>query len=474
MISKRAYFCFLLFFSLLTSCHVGPDYNPPCPLIPEEWKAPTYADIPTVREEFWWEVFGDPLLNSLELEAIQNSPNLFVAFERIIEARAQAGIVGADLYPQFNLNPNYLNQETLIKIPIPLSTIPIPGLNIGPNIRFHQITYTLPLAMNYEVDLWGKYRDQYDAALYNAAGQEEAYRTALLTLTTDLASSFYALRSLDAQIDFLTDIIKLFQKNYDLNQLRYKKGVANELDVAEAEVQLKNSESNLFDVQRMRTLQENMIAALMGIPASDFHLDHNPLKDPPPPVPASLPSEVLLQRPDVAQAEFNMASENALVGAAYASFFPSLSLTGALGYSSPDLKNFLTWKSRLWSMGASIVQTIFDGFRKYYDLEAEKARYQEAVGNYLQTVVTAFQEVEDALNNIEYQAKEYKSLEASVKAAKKATHIANQRYRQGLVNYFEVVQIQTTEVQTETNQINVLGSQYQSTIQLIKALGGQW
>lgn len=467
---------FFIFLIVLAGCRLGPKYSPPPVSIPEEWKNPQSCTGSNHFCNYWWEVFHDETLNELELYAILYNPNLQAALERIVQARAMAGVDKSVLYPQVNLNPSYLSTGELFKIYLP--SVPAgqttPFANIPKVFRIHQLQYTLPLNLSFEIDLWKKLQSQYESAVFFAEAQEEAYHTALLSLTTDLASAYFQLRSLLTQIDLLKHTIELRKKAYDLADMRFKAGLITYLDVAQASVELTNAESQYFDTERQKELQENQIALLIGMPASDFNLTALPLESAPPCVPAGLPSEVLMQRPDIAQAERDMASEHAKIGVAYASFFPSLQLTGTLGFFSPDTKDFLSWKSRLWQVGANVAQTVFDGGRNCSNLELAYSQYREAADNYKQTVLTAFKEVEDALNNLEMQAKQSESLKKSVDASQIAARLSMNRYQRGVVNYLEVVETQRSELENEREYINLQGVRYLSTIQLIKALGGCW
>lgn len=462
---------FLLFFA---GCRVGPPYVPPCPEVPDDWKNPHATDTETPCMGCWWEVFNDDTLNALELQALENNPNLFTALEKVFEARALAGVQAANLYPQLNLNPSYTSTESLLKFNLPPG-LSIPGTSSSiPPFRVHLLQYLLPLDLNYEVDLWGKLRDQYDSALFNAEAQAQAYYSTLLTLTADLASAYFQLRMFDAQEVLLRANIETRKKNLDLTQNRFNKGLVTYLDVTQAQTDLATVEASYYEVLRLRNLAEDQIAVLAGQLPSVFTLESNPLEGSPPIIPPGIPSTMLLQRPDIAQAERNMASQHALVDAAYASFFPSLSLTGALGYSSPDLSHFLKWISRYWLIGVNSSQMVFDGGRDCYNLEASWARFQEASGAYQQQVLTAFREVEDALNNIEQQTKQAEWLLKAAESSKKATNISLNRYRGGVAIYLEVVENERLGLQAQINWLNQQGALYVSTIQLIKALGGCW
>ena len=454
-------------------CNIGPEYNPPCTEISEEWKAeqPAASSIPCVDE--WWEVFGDPRLNALEEQAIDNNPNLFIALQRVVEARGQAGVSAADLYPQFTINPAFDSTGTLFKLYLPSGVFAlVPGL--ARVFRVHELIYFLPLNMNYELDLWGKLRGKYRSAFLNAEAQEEAMRATWLTLTADVASNYFNLRAIDAQIQLLKETVDSRRRGFELNLSRFKGGIVAYIDVTNAELQLANTESEYLDNIRQRTALENALAVLIGVPATDFCLEANPLEGAPPVVPAGIPCSILVQRPDIAQAELSMVSQHALIGVAYASFLPSFNLTGTVGFQSPDFHDFLKWNSRYWQVGYNSSQVFFDAGLRAANVEIAWARYEEARGNYRQTVLAAFSEVENALNDIEWQTKQAKALDVAVRAAIQTNQLSNNRYNSGIVSYLEVVQNEQQELGTRQNYINLLGLRYQATINLIKALGGRW
>lgn len=460
----------------LTGCRLGPAYSPPRALVPEEWKTEEIPGDETLSGNIcnFWEVFNDTTLNDLEEQAIKNNPNLYIALERVCEAKALTCIERSKLFPQATLDPAYSSTGTLFKL-YGLSDFPqILGSGIKPIIRVHEMQYLLPLNLNYELDLFGKLRGGYEAAFLNAESKEAAYYTALLSLTTDLAANYFNLRSLDLQIELLLETIEARKKGLELTSSRFNKGLINYIDVSSAMLELANTEAEYQDSVRQRELFENAIAALLGMPASLFCLPSNPLRELPPNIPAGIPSEVLFQRPDIAEAERTMASQHAEIGVAYASFLPAISLTGTLGFFSPDLRDFLSWKSRLWLIGANASQTIFDAGKNICNAEVAWSRFLQSTGTYQQTVLTAFQEVEDALNNLEQQAKQSTFLASATSAAAKTLTLAEQRYKNGLVTYLEVVDSERSQLQAERNLANLLGQRYISTIQLIKALGGSF
>lgn len=470
-------FCLLL---LVSACRLGPRYSPPQVCAPEAWKAASVQGPPKeVRAspcvQAWWTVFNDPTLDQLEGQAVANNPTLAITVQKILEARGYALEAGAALYPQVNLNPSYTDTGELFQIFLP-NALNIPGVtnNIPSVFRIHQFQYFLPLSVNYEIDLWGKIRSQYDSALYNLQASMLDYQASMLTLTSDLASTYFQMRSLDAQIDVLENSLESRRKELHIAQSRFKSGLATKQDALNAEVQLESAKSLLIDTKRQRIVFENAIATYTGVPASLFLLPHNPLSGPPPVIPAGTPTDILLQRPDIAEAERHNASEQALIGAAIADFFPSLSISGVIGYFSPTLKDFMTWKSRFWQIGADSSQMVFDGGFDEGNLEVAWSRFRQASLNYQQTVLTAFQEVEDALTDIDYRSQQHEVLKKASAAARENLDLSTRRYRQGLIFYLEVVINERAQLDTDLNLVNTLGLQYVATVQLIKALGGSW
>lgn len=459
---------------LLAGCRVGPEYEPPVTPIVEAWKNEEEpASAPAVSIEQWWNVFQDDTLSCLEEEAVANNPTLDLAYARIQEAWAQAGVSYADLGPKVNFNPSYSNMMSLFQFFLPPG-VNIPGLTTVKPFRVHQFQYVFPFNLSYELDLWQRHQREYESSVLNAESEEFAYKAALLSLTTDLASAYFNLRAQDLVNQILKEDLELLQKRYALNKSRFDKGLVTYLDVAEAAVEVDTAETNYQEGLRARGLLENLIGALIGEPAALFCIASAPFPLDPPSVPAGLPSTVLLQRPDIAEAERTRASQHALVGAAYAAFFPTFQLTGTLGFLSPTYDDFMKWNSRLWQYGANSDQTVFDGGLKYSNYQAAWARFDEADAEYKQTVLTAFREVEDALNNLRYQAKEQTSILKAVQDSGTAYNMSSKRYDQGLINFFEVIQNHRPFLTSRINLVTLAGNRYQSTIQLIKALGGAW
>lgn len=444
-------------------CHVGTKYTPPAVDATLAWKNNTVNDSTACYKDFWWEVFEDPLLDSLEQQLLAENLDLKVAYDRVQEARALMNIAKADLYPQLFLNPQYSNVGTLYE-----------SYSTGVIVRAHELLYLLPLNLSYEVDLWGQIRSRYYAAKENWEGQLEAFNSVMLILTADLATTYFQIRTIDAQIDLLVKTTQNREKSLQINRSRYASQVIDYSDVTRAALELSNTRAEFRDAVRVRAELENRLAVLMGVSASEYDFEHYPLAGSPPEIPVGIPSEVLLRRPDIAEAERLMATQHSLVNAAYASFFPSLSLTGVLGYSSPHMRMFLKNRSRLWGFGGTSSQMIFDGGRFSADLAYEQARFKQASAEYQQKVLLCFEEVEDALSNLEGYTKEYGDVSEAVGWAKHTYRISNNRYSNGVTSYLDVVISEREELSNEILQVGLQGLRFVSTVQLIKVIGGGW
>lgn len=488
------------------SCSVGPAYVPPSTEIPFEWKnKKNEADESSGKEkeeteemcylDYWWQVFKDDRLNELQNQALTNNPDLYIAFKRTQEARALVGIAAADFYPQLTLNPLFTNTDLLIKAnggssrnvtaATGASLINTKAANTGSSLaaaassikdvfRVHQLLYFLPFDLNYEVDLWGKIRDRYRAAVYNWKAQQKDYEVVMLNLTSNLAVSYYQLRTLDNQLDLLKRVLQTRQKAYEINNIRYEEGITNYSDVTLAAEDVDSATSLYEEVTRQRALLEDRIAVLIGVPSSEFTLEHLPLEGAPPEIPAGIPSEILLRRPDIAEAELMIKSQHESVKEAYSQFFPSLNLTAVAGFESPVLKDFLKGISRYWMNGEQINQIVFDGNRTFYQFNLQIARFQEANGVYQQQVLLAFQDVEDSLASIESYAKQYEAMQGTVHWAQKTYQIYSDRYSLGVVYYIDVANSERDLLNFQINLNAIQGLRFVATIGLIRALGGGW
>ena len=304
--------------------------------------------------------------------------------------------------------------------------------------------------------------------------EQEAYQALLLFLTTDLANAYFQLRVQDAQIELFDSLLMTRQTALKINQSRHKVQIIDYRDVAFAQEDLSKMEAQYQEAIRIRNLLENQIAVLVGSSASEFKLESMPLSSLPPTITPGTQSDMLLRRPDLAEQERRMASIHARLNVAYASYFPSIELVGGLGSISPIAHDFLKGKSRFWLIGVDISQFIFDAGERFHNVEAHWAELREATAHYRKIVLTAFQEVEDSLSNIDWISNEMDSIKDSIRSASTAYEIALARYNHGVSYYIDVVNYKKQELENKRTFLSLVGMKYLNTIQLIKAIGGGW
>ncbi|MBA3815478.1 MAG: efflux transporter outer membrane subunit [Parachlamydiaceae bacterium] len=458
---------FLIIFSIcLAGCTPYEKYEPPSVYSPSGWKNPDYADNVQALGQ-WWYLFEDEELNALEGLALEKNYSIEEAFQNWQQARALAFVARSAQFPQASLNPNFSKKNNLILFQGPGQ------VNTRP-FRIEQAQYSLPLDVSYEVDFWHKIYDNYKAHLYNAESRFEAYNNMILSITADVALHYYTLRGLDSELDVLEMNRKIRQDAYDISLSKYEAGLVNFTDVSRAETELASVLADFENTSRLRNLEENILGTLTTVAASEFFIPHNPLKKFPPSIPAGIPSSLLLRRPDIRQAEREMASTHMQVAVQYAAYFPSLSFEGGIGFFSPLLHNLIDWKARFWSIAGNIAQVVFDGGAIQGNVAAAKAVYLQNVARYQDTVLRSFQEVEDALGNIHYVIKQEKDLIKAVKSAQVTFTLSSDRYRQGLVTYLEVVDAERSLLENQRLVVKAHTQEYLFTISLIKSLGGGW
>lgn len=450
---------------------VGPEYKGPTNNVPEnykaselgKWKQGKPAD--NVTKGRWWEIFNDETLDSLEDRATLANPNLQAAFARVEQARATARMSRAELLPNLVLDPSFRRER------------------YSPNQKpaFGSITVNTiraPLDLSYEIDLWGRVRRSFEASRANAEATLAAYRNAMLTLQGDVAQSYFSIRALDAEIDTVTRTVGLRDEQIKLVRSRYEGGIGNELDVARAETELAATESELSALLQRRNEMENGLAILLGEFPSNFKLP--PLaassgwKQTAPEIPPGLPSELLERRPDVAQAERELAAANARIGVAKASYFPVVTLTGSGGYLSAEFDNLFDWSSHVWSIGPSISMPIFAQARNRANVRRTRAAFAESAARYRGQVLVAFSEVENNLAGIRYLAEQAAAQDRAVASSQRAADLARQRYESGISTYLEVVDANRAALASQRIRAQLTGQRLIASVQLIKALGGGW
>jgi multidrug efflux system outer membrane protein len=469
----------------LAGCAVGPDYHRPDALpnqpLPENfgdngltnanqggWKiAEPSANVP--RGE-WWRVFGDPELTRLETLALTNNQNLAAAAERFEESRALASAAGANFYPQLTAggtpSGDVNRQRTSVNEPQN-------GQPAGQSYTYD--TFTAPLYLGWEVDLWGRVRRQSQAAHAQSAASADDLESARLDVAAEVADDYFMVRTLDDEYALVTNTIEAYQRSLELTQNRRRGGIVSDLDVAQAATQLHGAEARLPDLKLRRAASLHALAVLCGkSPVGFFIATNAPAAATIPEIPPSLPSELLEHRPDIAAAERRMAAANADVGVAGAAFFPTIRINGLAGFQSLDSSTWLDWPSRFWSVGPSVQLPLFTGGFNRAQLAAARAAYNEKVADYRQTVLGAFGEVEDALAAQLLLADEWNAENQALASSRRALEIANNRYKSGLVTYLDVATAQTDVLNHEQATVQLAGARLTAAISLIKALGCGW
>lgn len=465
---------------LTAACTVGPRYSRPAAPAPapDTWKAqpPWQEAAPkdAIPKGTWWQVFHDPALDNYEQQLLQANQSLAAARDRLNQARSLARIASAAYFPQLAVDPSAVRERGSGNRPLN-GAVPATINGVVQTVSpYTQSAYTIPFSLSYEVDLFGRVRRNLEAS--NASLQSSAadLGNVQLVLTAELAADYFTLRELDAEYQVVEESVGYQRKGLELVQKRHEGGIASGLEVAQQATVLDSTISQASLVQESRAQYEHAIAVLVGQPASSFNVPVAPLNATPPAVPLGVPSDVLERRPDIATMEREMAYENAQVGIARTAYYPHITLGGGGGWQSTDVTTLFNAPSLFWSLGVDALEPIFQGGRNRANLAAARAAYDEAVANYRQSVLTAFQEVEDGISNLSTLSKALSTQGAAVEDARRALDIANDRYVGGVTNYLDVITAQTTLLSNERLETQLLGQQMVSSVYLVKALGGGW
>jgi NodT family efflux transporter outer membrane factor (OMF) lipoprotein len=334
--------------------------------------------------------------------------------------------------------------------------------------------YLAPLTASWSIDVWGRVRRQVEAGTASAQASAALLQSVRLLTQAQVAQNYFQLRTLDAQKKLLEETTIAYQTSLKLTQNRYASGVASRADVLQAETLLKSTQAQAIDIGVQRAQLEHAIALLLGKPAPLFSIPVVPLSVVPPAIPVGVPSELLERRPDIAAAERNMAAANAQIGVAKAAFYPTVTLNGSAGFESSDLSNWLTWPSRFWSLGTGISEAVFEGGLRRAQTAAARAAYDATVASYRQTVLTAFQQVEDNLAALRILEGEAQVQQGAVQAARQSVTVALNQYKAGTVNYLTVVVVQAAALNNEITAVNIQNRRMTAAVNLIQALGGGW
>jgi NodT family efflux transporter outer membrane factor (OMF) lipoprotein len=452
---------------VLTGCMVGPKYaRPSVPTAPADtykeidgWKTAQPSD--QLQRGAWWEIFGDPQLNTLENQLTTSNQDLKVAQARFQEARALVRFNRASLYPTISTTPGITSIRDSGNQPYLPAT-----RNTG--------DFVLPFDLSYELDVWGRVRRTVAASREEAQATAADLETVSLSLHAELAYDYFELRSADAQKQLLDDTVKAYQESLQLTINRFDGGAAPKSDVAQAQTQLQTTTVQDTDIAVERAQFEHAIAILIGKPPAAFRLPPSALHGQPPDISAGLPSELLERRPDIASAERRVAEANEQIGIARAAFFPTILLSATGGFEGDSITNWFTWPSRFWAVGPSAVETLFDAGRRRATSQGALANYDATVAGYRQATLTALQQVEDniaVLRILEQEARQQKDATAS---AQESLQIFTDRYIGGADPYLQVLTAQTIALQNERNDVDILRRRMDASVLLIKALGGGW
>lgn len=464
---------------MLAGCVVGPTYKrPSVPMAPAFKEAPKttpaaadgwepgHPDDTQLKGD-WWKIFGDVRLNQLESEVDSANQTLKEAAANFRAARAQIGYTRSYESPTLNIGSGVETLRQSTNRPYATTSVQTGGTG----------DFTLPVDLNYEIDLWGSIRRGVTAAREQAEAADADLESVRLSLHAELALDYFALRTADAQMRLLRNTVDAYRQALQLTQDRYRGGLAPRSDVSQAQTQLDEAQVQLTDLHVRRAQYEHAISVLIGEPPAKLTLPAMPLNihgPKPPQIPGMVPATLLQRRPDIAAAERRMAAANEEIGIAEAAYFPTLSLNGAAGFEGTSILNWLNWPSRFWAVGSSMAETLFDAGRRHSAKRITEADYDATVANYRQTVLTAFQQVEDNLAALRVLKTEAHQQHAATASAQQTLSLFQARYEGGVDTYLQVVIWQTAAFQNEENDLKIMQRRLDASVLLIKALGGGW
>lgn len=453
----------------LGGCSLAPPLKVPDVPVAASYKeeAPWTKAAPAdnLPRDAWWSLYGDADLERLEKKLIANSPDLAAALARYQQAQAVSDQLRSGLIPALFGAANAQRDRQSEKKPLRV---------LGPTSPNEYGSYTVGAELDYEVDLWGRVRNEVASGNATAQAAEADLESARLSLEAQLADTYVVLRGLDREVQLLTDTVTAYGKALDLTQARRAGGIASGLDVARAQTQLDAARSQVEQTRAQRALSEHAIAALIGESASSFSIEPRVADIALAQVPPGLPSTLLQRRPDVAAAERRVEAANAEIGVARAAFFPAITLDAQAGFQSSDAGNWIKAPNTYWSIGPSLLLTLFDAGKRKAEVAQAQAMLDEAGAKYRAVALQAFQQVEDNLALLNHYRSAAESDKSAVEAAQRALDFSLTRYREGAVSYLDVVTAQTTMLDIQREALDLDTRQLRASVQLIRALGGGW
>jgi NodT family efflux transporter outer membrane factor (OMF) lipoprotein len=462
---------------LLTGCMVGPKYTKPdvpsAPAFKEtsEWKEGDGWKVAqpndTALRGKWWELYGDAKLNEIEEQVEPSNQTQKEAEANFRQARAAIRFNRAAEAPTIGVAPSISAVRASANQPYFTPSL----VNNGSG------EFTLPVDLSYEVDLWGRIRRTITASKEQAQASAADLDTVRLSLHAEVAIDYFEVRSADAQKQLLDDTVKAYSDALQLTKYRFEGGASPKADVAQAQTQLDETRVQASDIMVQRAQYEHALAILIGEPPAKFHLSPIPINVQPPALPdtpVTLPAQLLERRPDIAETERRMAAANEQIGIAKAAYYPTLNIAAVAGLEGSSLLNWFNWPSRFWAVGPTLSETIFDAGRRRATTESALAAYDGTVANYRQTVLNAYQQVEDNLVALHILNTESTQQHSATASAEESLQLSQNRYAGGVDTYLQVVIWQTTALTNERNDIDIMRRRLEANVLLIKALGGGW
>ena len=461
---------------LLSGCTVGPNYHrpdaPSAPAFKESavpppnppgggWKQVAPND--SAMRANWWEIYQDPQLDKLEQQVAVSNQTLKASYEQYMQARAAIQYYRSQYYPTVQAGPSATRDRQSQNRPLY-----VPGSKTTYNDVFLQGEVT------WEPDLWGNIRRAVESQRATTQATAADLANVDLSLRSELATDYFEMRGLDTQQRLLDNTVQQYQQYLTLTKIRFSGGVATDSDVALAQTQVDQTRAQAIDVGVARAQYEHAIATLTGTPASSFGLPPAPLDMQLPEVPVGVPSQLLERRPDVAAAERRADAANAQIGIATAAYYPTINLTANGGFESKNTTTLIQGPSSLWALGGSAVELLFDAGRRHALTEEARDAYEQNVANYRETVLQAFQEVEDNLSGLRILSNESMAQQRAVESARRSLAVSTNRYKGGVTTYLEVITAQTTQLSNERTAADITTREFAASVQLIKALGGGW
>lgn len=449
-------------------CMKGPVYQRPVAAVPQSFKEPppegwkeAQPNDGVIRGK-WWEIFGDPGLNALEEQVDISNQNVLQTEAQFRQAEAAVRVARSALFPTVAATSSVSGSQSSARL-------------IGSEGRYMALgNYTLPITASYTADVWGAVHRSVTASANSAQSLGAALENVRLLYQAELAQDYFQMHGLDGDYALLAATVDSYREYLQLTRARFAGGIASDNDVSEAETQLYTTQAQLTDVDVERSQLEHAIAVLIGKPPAELSVPRSPIRVGPPRIPVGLPSTLLERRPDIADAERQAAAANQQIGIAQAAFFPALTFSVTAGLESTSFWNWITWPSRFWTLGPQLSQILFDAGKRKAQVDEAQAAYDGAAANYRQSVLTAFQQVEDNLSALRVMEQESAVSEEAVKSARRSVEVSTAQYKGGTGNYLQVITVQTIELADERSLVDLRTRRMMASVALVQALGGGW